>query len=95
MSHDDKLVYMANQIGRFFASQGEAKAVPGIASHIRRYWDPSMRRAIAARARDGAATGLDPWTLAAVLSLDETPAAGPDDARATAPGLTPSETARV
>jgi hypothetical protein len=27
MSHDQKLVYMANQIGKFFASQGAEQAV--------------------------------------------------------------------
>jgi FdhD protein len=34
----DKLVYMANQIGKFFASQGEDQAVAGIANHLRKYW---------------------------------------------------------
>ena len=29
MSHDKKLVYMANQIGKFFASQGGEQAVTG------------------------------------------------------------------
>ena len=30
----DRLIYMANQIGKFFQSQGHDKAVPGIAEHI-------------------------------------------------------------
>ena len=30
----DKLVYMANQIGKFFAAQGEEQAVAGIADHL-------------------------------------------------------------
>jgi len=30
----DKLVYMANQIGKFFAHQGEEKAIAGIADHL-------------------------------------------------------------
>jgi hypothetical protein len=42
----DKLVYMANQIGKFFASQGEDQAVAGIANHLRKYWDPRMRSTI-------------------------------------------------
>lgn len=37
---------MANQIGKFFQSQGHDRAVPGIAEHIMKYWDPRMRRAI-------------------------------------------------
>ncbi len=44
MNTDEKLVYMANQIASFFVSQGEAKAVPAIADHIRKFWDPEMRR---------------------------------------------------
>ena len=44
MQTDEKLVYMANQIASFFAAQGEAKAVPAIADHIRKFWDPDMRR---------------------------------------------------
>ena len=55
----DKLVMMANQIGTFFASQGEAAAVPGIAEHIRKFWDPRMRKAIFAHL-DSGGSGLDP-----------------------------------
>jgi formate dehydrogenase subunit delta len=44
MNSDDKLVMMANQIAAFFAAQGEAKAVPAVADHIRKFWDPEMRR---------------------------------------------------
>jgi len=55
----DKLVMMANQIGKFFASQGEAAAVPGIAEHIKKFWEPRMRAAIFAHLDQGGA-GLDP-----------------------------------
>ena len=40
----DKLAYMANQIGRFFAHQPRDKAVQSIAQHLRLFWDPRMRR---------------------------------------------------
>ena len=43
-STDDKLVYMANQIGKFFKSQGESNASASIAEHITKFWDPRMRR---------------------------------------------------
>jgi len=43
LSPDEKLVYMANQIADFFRAQGEAKAVPAIADHINKFWDPVMR----------------------------------------------------
>ena len=65
----DKLVYMANQIGKFFAHQGEAKAVAGIADHLRKFWDPRMRAAIQAHVASGDDTGLDPLVLRAVESL--------------------------
>ncbi len=64
----EKLVYMANQIGRFFAAQGEEAAITGIADHLRRYWDPRMRREIVAHLDAGGA-GLDPNTRAAVERL--------------------------
>jgi formate dehydrogenase subunit delta len=54
MSHD-KLVYMANQIGKFFATQGPDKAVAGIADHLARFWDPRMRHAIIAHLEAGGA----------------------------------------
>ena len=43
MNTDEKLIYMANQIADFFAAQGEARAVLGIAEHIRKFWTPQMR----------------------------------------------------
>jgi len=55
----DKLVYMANQIAKFFASQGHDSAVAGIADHIGKFWDPRMRAAIFAHLEAGGA-GLDP-----------------------------------
>ncbi len=64
----DKLVYMANQIGKFFAHQGEAKAVAGIADHLAKFWDPRMRAAIQAHTAGGGA-GLDPIVRQAVESL--------------------------
>ena len=42
----DRLVYMANQIGKFFEVQRADEVVPGIANHIRKFWDPRMREAI-------------------------------------------------
>lgn len=64
----DKLVYMANQIGRFFRSQGEAAAVAGTAEHIRKFWDPRMRDAAFAYL-DAGGEGLDPPVRRAVEQL--------------------------
>jgi formate dehydrogenase subunit delta len=45
----ENLVYMANQIARFFSSQGsQAAAAEQTAEHIRAFWAPSMRRRILA-----------------------------------------------
>ena len=68
MSHDDKLVRMANDIGKFFATQGEARAVEGIATHLRKFWTPRMRAEIIAHAETGGA-GLDELPRQAVARL--------------------------
>lgn len=68
MSSVDRLVYMANQIGKFFASQGENEAVSGTADHIRKFWDPRMRANILDHAAKGGA-GLDPVARKAVDQL--------------------------
>jgi formate dehydrogenase subunit delta len=69
----DKLVYMANQIGKFFASQGHDEAGPdkaagAIAEHLAKFWDPRMRATIVAHLDAGGA-GLDPCVRAAVERL--------------------------
>jgi formate dehydrogenase subunit delta len=64
----DKLVYMANQIAKFFAHQGEARAVPAIADHIQKYWEPRMRTAIFAHL-DAGGGGFDPFVMTALQSL--------------------------
>jgi formate dehydrogenase subunit delta len=68
----DKLAYMANQIGRFFAHQPHDKAVAAIEQHLRRFWDPRMREGIVAHP-DGDAVQLDPWVREAVERLKEQP----------------------
>ena len=65
----DRLIYMANQIGKFFQSQGHDKAVPGIADHIKKFWDPRMRRAIITHASSGG-IGLDPLVLCAIKEIE-------------------------
>lgn len=68
MSTDNKLVYMANQIGKFFTSQRGADAARGIADHLAAFWDPSMRAKIIAHLEAGGA-GLDPGVKEAVRLL--------------------------
>jgi formate dehydrogenase subunit delta len=71
MASPDRLVRMANQIGKFFASQPEA-ATPDIANHLRRFWDPRMRAAIIAHLDAGGA-GMDPLVRDAVQQLKHVP----------------------
>ena len=68
MSPDAKLVYMANQIGKFFHHRPEAQAIADTADHLRKYWDPRMRREIVAYLRKGG-TGLDPNVKKAVRDI--------------------------
>jgi formate dehydrogenase subunit delta len=69
VSHtSDKLVYMANQIGKFFASQGPDLAIAGTAEHIRKFWDPRMRATIFAYL-DAGGGGLDPAVRQAIERL--------------------------
>ena len=72
----DKLVYMANQIGKFFATQGPEQAAAGTADHIKKFWDPRMRTEIAAHLKAGG-EGLDPIVREAieqVAAADKSPA---------------------
>ena len=64
----DKLVYMANQIGKFFAHEGEEKAAASVADHLRKFWDPRMRKAIIAHV-DGGGAGLEGQVRKAVENL--------------------------
>ena len=65
---EERLVYMANQIGRFFAAQPHDAAVAGIAKHIADFWDPRMRQRLRARLAAGG-EGLDPAVREAVATL--------------------------
>ena len=64
---------MANDIGRFFeADPDKAEAAKSIANHLKRFWDPRMRRQIVGHYRQGG-LGLNDASRAAVgLLADET-----------------------
>jgi formate dehydrogenase subunit delta len=67
--NNEHLVKMANQIESFFRSQSDSEtAVNSIESHLRRFWDPRMRKAIVAYA-DGGGEGLGTLAKAAVAKL--------------------------
>jgi len=93
----DLLVKMANEIGDFFAAEsGPANAPRDVAGHLRRYWEPRMRKQIIEHYRRGGA-GLSELSVKAVEILASTspaaavPAQGsasPDGAAAAAGGGT-------
>jgi formate dehydrogenase subunit delta len=68
MSSPDNLIRMANQIGSFFKSQGPGKVTPGVADHIKKFWDPRMRSKILAHLDAGGA-GLEPEVRDAIELL--------------------------
>ena len=67
-SPSNTLVRMANDIGKFFRSQGEERALIGISNHIKLFWEPRMKKQIFAHLDEGGA-GLDPLTLKALQKL--------------------------
>ena len=64
----DRLAYMANQIGRFFAHRPEDAAAADIADHLRKFWEPRMRDQIVAMLSDDSGR-LEPAVRKAVESL--------------------------
>jgi formate dehydrogenase subunit delta len=67
----ERLVAMANDIGAFFSAASTPSDGPGaIASHLKRFWDPRMRRQLVEYYRSGG-EGLDGLVRSAVELLAE------------------------
>ena len=67
----ERLVSMANDIGAFWAAEPDkTEAARNVAGHLKRFWDPRMRRQIVAYYREGGA-GLDEIARSAVALLAE------------------------
>ncbi len=63
----ERLIHMANSIGDFFAAQPDAEeARRGIATHIRKFWEPRMRRQLYEAIDQGHAEGLRPLVMQAL-----------------------------
>jgi formate dehydrogenase subunit delta len=57
--NDDNLIRMANQIGVFFESMPDRnEAMRDLATHLKKFWDPRMRRAFLALLDGGASDQL-------------------------------------
>ena len=68
----ENLITMANQIGGFFeAMPDRAEAVADIASHIKRFWEPRMRRELLRWVDEHNGEGLKELVLAAIQANRE------------------------
>lgn len=69
----DHLIEMANQIGMFFDSLPDREeALTGIAEHIRKFWEPRMRRTLlAALDGEGEQAGFTEIVLASLTKHRE------------------------
>ena len=67
----ERLVAMTNDIGAFWAGDPDkSEAAKNVASHLRRFWDPRMRREIITHYREGGA-GLNDIVRSAIAILAE------------------------
>lgn len=67
-----RLVTMANDIGHYFRAEPDHEAaVAGIQNHLRKFWEPRMRRQIIAHVEAGG-DGLEAPVIEAVRKLTET-----------------------
>jgi formate dehydrogenase subunit delta len=65
----ERLVEMVNDIANYFASEPDhAAAVAGVAGHLKRFWEPRMRKQIIAHVEAGG-HGLSDLGLEGVQAL--------------------------
>ena len=73
----DLLIKMANEISAYFASEPDTEqAARDVAGHLRRYWEPRMRRQIIAYYEERQGAGLSDLALRGVGLLAATDRAG-------------------
>jgi formate dehydrogenase subunit delta len=66
----DLLIKMANDIGAYFASEpDQEQAAKDVAGHLRRYWEPRMRRQIVTYYEERRGAGLSDLALRGVALL--------------------------
>lgn len=67
----ERLVAMANDIGRYFESEPDGAAgAAGVADHLKRFWEPGMRKQIVAHLAAGG-VGLEPLAKKGIERLVE------------------------
>ncbi|MEN3791105.1 formate dehydrogenase subunit delta [Fulvimarina sp. MAC3] len=65
----DKLVYMGNQIARFFETTPEGARSEGVADHINKFWEPRMRTQLFEKVDAGETSAFHPLLLEAVSHI--------------------------
>ncbi|GAB2910420.1 formate dehydrogenase subunit delta [Paraburkholderia jirisanensis] len=69
---ENNLIDMANRIGDFFESMPDhEEALEGVADHIRRFWEPRMRRMLVVAIDEGRALDMTPFTREAITRFRE------------------------
>ncbi len=63
-----RLVAMVNDVAAFFDAESGSAAADGVRLHLRKFWEPRMRREIIEHLRAGG-SGLTPTACAAVEKL--------------------------
>ena len=72
----ERLIDMANDIANFFAADPDREAgIEGVANHLRKFWEPRMRKQLIEHVRTHGAAGLSEVAHAGVARLAETSAA--------------------
>ncbi|MFC3650985.1 formate dehydrogenase subunit delta [Dyella humi] len=67
----ERLIEMTNDISRYFAAEpDQALGVAGVADHLKRFWEPGMRKQIVAHLAAGG-EGLEPLAKKGVEKLAE------------------------
>ncbi len=66
----DNLIHMANRIGEFFqAMPDHDEAVDGVTQHLRKFWEPRMRRELLAHLDRAGGSGVHPLVVDAATQL--------------------------
>jgi formate dehydrogenase subunit delta len=79
----DLLIKMANEIGEFFSGASPpGQAAQDVANHLKRYWEPRMRRQMLAYYEQRQGAGLSDLAKQAVGLLHAAAQAPPGDAPA-------------
>ena len=64
----EKLVRMANQIAGFFSHEGPERGAASTADHLKKFWDPRMRRQLLEHLNSQAGADLHPIVRQTILS---------------------------